>query len=245
MSDIEKKFHEFALKSILFKGRNDWYFCYLKSEKIAHVLVVLAEQSVLKDRGEAYKLALSAAELPQTIVHFAAGEVDPAVVVADIFSLLSKVRLAGTSGLIAKENIYILLNEYETVVERFSASIHPSPFTSSGDFAVPNIDAGQGPLSLGTEARGFDSKTLPDVELKDNLKRQSKGQKDTDISAISARTQKVLDVVISKKSSSIKDISAAVRGCSEKTIQRELAVLIERGLVKKVGERRWSVYMPI
>jgi hypothetical protein len=32
MPDKRSKFHDFALKSILFKGREDWYFCYLKTE---------------------------------------------------------------------------------------------------------------------------------------------------------------------------------------------------------------------
>jgi len=45
MPDNSNKFHEFALKSILFKGRHDWYFCYLKAEKIAHVLAVLQSRS--------------------------------------------------------------------------------------------------------------------------------------------------------------------------------------------------------
>jgi hypothetical protein len=37
---MDNEFHEIALKSILFKGRTDIYFCYLKSEKIAHVLAL-------------------------------------------------------------------------------------------------------------------------------------------------------------------------------------------------------------
>jgi hypothetical protein len=44
MSDIKKTFHEIAVESILFKGQYDWYFCFLKSEKIAHVLALLSEK---------------------------------------------------------------------------------------------------------------------------------------------------------------------------------------------------------
>ncbi len=40
----------------------------------------------------------------------------------------------------------------------------------------------------------------------------------------------------------IKDIAAVITDCSEKTIQRELMSLIENGLVKREGERRWSRY---
>ena len=40
----------------------------------------------------------------------------------------------------------------------------------------------------------------------------------------------------------IKDISLNVRGCSEKTIQRELLALVAGGVLNKRGERRWSRY---
>ena len=38
MSEKEKNFHNFALQSSLFKGHSDWYYCFLKAERIAHVV---------------------------------------------------------------------------------------------------------------------------------------------------------------------------------------------------------------
>lgn len=240
MSDIDKKFHEFALKSILFKGRTDWYFCYLKAEKIAHALSILAERSEIKDREVAYKLATAAAELPHTFAHFAAGEVDASVVVADVFSLLSRVRLATTSGFISKENSPILLNEYEHLAERFSLSVHPSPFTSIQDFSVPEIESGQD---------SSDHPRLLHPAQRPTQQHAHKGQVKGQIKAIdkghSLRMEKILQFVRSHPNSSIKEIASVVKGCSEKTIQRELAILIERGLIRKVGERRWSVYIAV
>lgn len=40
----------------------------------------------------------------------------------------------------------------------------------------------------------------------------------------------------------IKDFSKVIKDCSEKTIQRELLVLVSKGVLKKEGERRWSKY---
>ncbi len=40
----------------------------------------------------------------------------------------------------------------------------------------------------------------------------------------------------------IKDFTSAIKGCSEKTIQRELMSLIFKGQIKKAGEKRWSRY---
>ena len=66
MPDKRSKFHEFALKSILFKGRTDWYFCYLKTERIAHVLTVIEQHNpndALKD------MLAEAQSLPGDIAH--------------------------------------------------------------------------------------------------------------------------------------------------------------------------------
>lgn len=41
---------------------------------------------------------------------------------------------------------------------------------------------------------------------------------------------------------SIKDITDKIKDCSEKTIQRELIGMVEGGVLKKTGERRWSTY---
>lgn len=57
------------------------------------------------------------------------------------------------------------------------------------------------------------------------------------------RAELILSYLKSKKSASIKDIAGVIRNCSEKTIQRELTFLIERGLVRRMGERRWSQYL--
>lgn len=40
----------------------------------------------------------------------------------------------------------------------------------------------------------------------------------------------------------IKDISIRIKGCSEKTLQRDLISLMQKGVLKKTGERRWSRY---
>lgn len=40
----------------------------------------------------------------------------------------------------------------------------------------------------------------------------------------------------------VKDVAKALSGVSEKTAQRELAALVDEGVLKRTGERRWSVY---
>ncbi len=246
MSDNKSNFHETAIKSSLFKGRGDWYFCFLKSERIAHVLTVLAESVPESGRGELLQLSRTAGILPKTVAHFAAGSVAAPAVLAALFALLSALRLAQTSGAIGKENAQILLQECEALIEKFSASVRLSPFASADDFAVPHVE--QPPLRLsivGQEA----AQAIKDNKGHSNIK-TAEGQKApaTFSKGHSDRAGRILDFVLKNKGVSIKDIrqltDPALKNCSEKTIQRELSVLVNKGLIQKAGERRWSVYLP-
>jgi hypothetical protein len=224
-----KKFHEFALQSILFKGRPDWYFCYLKTERIAHVLVVLA-QGHGSSSEELTDLARRSAGISGEIAHLAAGEVDAPVVLADLFALLGAVRMLAVRGILSSETAAILSREMEAVAERLVRGSHPSPFVSTEDFSVSTLPDSSTLISRGPVG-------LPLSPIKDNSsKRQDKGQ--------SERMSLILELVREKKSLSIKEIAAVVKDCSEKTIQRELNALIDLGLIRREGERRWSVYLP-
>lgn len=238
MPDKKSKFHEFALKSILFKGREDWYFCYLKVEKIAHVLAVLERRAEGEHGRRVRDIAARAAALPGDIAHLAAGEVDATIVLADVFALLSAVRLASTEEILHRETAAILEAEYEAVSERLVRGSHPSPFVGVDDFAIPPlaIEAPPDPLEDTRVSHSvFDGPIIKDTH-KGQIQRTHKGHSD--------RAESILAVIRKQGSVSIKDIAAVIKGCSEKTIQRELALLIQQGFVKRVGERRWSHYVP-
>ncbi|MEI6478857.1 MAG: hypothetical protein WCO18_01045, partial [bacterium] len=57
------------------------------------------------------------------------------------------------------------------------------------------------------------------------------------------RRHKILSIIKQKKEVTIKDISSSIKDCSEKTIQRELNLLLAEKVIKKTGERRWSKYL--
>lgn len=230
-------FHEIALQSVLFKGRHDWYYCYLKAEKIAHVLHVLA-----KGGGEHIReIAGICSEIPKSIAYAAAGEYTQEMLLADIFASISEIRLGATEDAVDKETAKILIEEYELLVRRLVATTHPSPFISRNDFEVPLLP--QKPIStkdvfLGSpeSAAGERIKDNKGHDFLKDTKKDIPGGDNKD------RPHKILDIVRKNNGVSIKDISALVRDCSEKTIQRELVSLIEQGLIRKVGERRWSLY---
>ena len=238
MSDINKKFHEFALQSVLFKGRSDWYFCYLKAEKIAHVLMLLANATAADTAVSLRELSRTAAKLPESVVRFAAGEFPQGSVLADIFSLLSAVRFASVEQTISPGNTLLLIEEYERIAEKLGASGHPSPFVSSDDFSLPPLPEQKSIKSSTTGSAGFSAPAL-ELPLKDKSKGQSQRHPESDRQE---RLSLILEVIRKQKNASIKDISAIVKNYSEKTIQREIMALISQGLVRREGERRWSVY---
>ncbi len=152
-------------------------------------------------------------------------------------------RLSATKGYIRKENTLLLAAEYEAIARKVAAQNRPSPFVSSQDFAV-EMGEQDGIASLGAGDHGGQLGSGGALPIKDKSKghikdtsQRSKGQED--------RISLILDFVKKSKGVSIKDIAGVVRGCSEKTIQRELAVLVQRGLIERRGERRWSIYLPI
>jgi DNA-binding transcriptional ArsR family regulator len=56
------------------------------------------------------------------------------------------------------------------------------------------------------------------------------------------RRKHIVSVIKKRGRVGIKDITSAITDTSEKTIQRELAAMVQDGIVKKEGEKRWSIY---
>jgi len=74
-------------------------------------------------------------------------------------------------------------------------------------------------------------------------KRQSVTKSSKQSSKKKDRQNKIIEIIKDKKKVGVSDISGHITGVSDKTIQRELLELVDKGVLKKEGERRWSVYM--
>jgi hypothetical protein len=58
-----------------------------------------------------------------------------------------------------------------------------------------------------------------------------------------SRREQILSLFVRGVDVSIKDIAARIKGCSEKTIQRELNTLVYDNIIERIGEKRWSRYV--
>jgi DNA-binding transcriptional ArsR family regulator len=56
------------------------------------------------------------------------------------------------------------------------------------------------------------------------------------------RRDAILSLLRKQSKVNVKDVLGVVAGVSEKTIQRELLALVDEGILKKEGERRWTLY---
>jgi hypothetical protein len=76
------------------------------------------------------------------------------------------------------------------------------------------------------------------------VKKEPKKEKEAGAVSLkkNSRQTVILDIVKKKKEIMIKDVSPLISGCSEKTIQRELLAMVNAGILKKEGEKRWSRY---
>ncbi len=59
---------------------------------------------------------------------------------------------------------------------------------------------------------------------------------------IGSRRKRILEIVKARGAVTINEFIDSIKGCSSKTIQRELTSLVLSGTLKKTGERRWSKY---
>ena len=83
-------------------------------------------------------------------------------------------------------------------------------------------------------------------EYKQSPSRTSESKDLKEYGAVAVKKNSRQSIIISllkrKKDIMIKDVSPLIDGCSEKTIQRELLAMVNLGILKKEGEKRWSKY---
>jgi hypothetical protein len=80
--------------------------------------------------------------------------------------------------------------------------------------------------------------------IKQMSQKESKPLKEFGAVAVkkNSRQSIIISLLRRKKEIMIKDVSPLIHGCSEKTIQRELLSMVDKGILRKQGEKRWSRY---
>lgn len=231
-----------------FAQDRSFVFVYKKTEKLATALYMVTN---LFNDTEPMKWTLRAkvSELLSFIIGFKdvlesreyefSNEVKTKVL--EIVSLL---EVASQSGLVSPMNFSILKTEFMNLI---GGLIPLKKQTEERDrFALPKtfFDVPQGSTYTPTHvpnAGGVDTQHKGQHTIKDTTVPSETANEITSFKKTN-RQSIIINLLKKKKDLTIKDIAQVIRDCSEKTIQRELISLIDAGVLKKTGERRWSRY---
>jgi len=203
-------------------------FIYKKAERLAKAIHLIApafaESVSLKNRIDAIAIGLvDAAILPSGTARTSLSR--------ELLALSSVLGIARIGGLLSSMNAELIIREARVLLQEVAAYEEPRLFLDDAP-------------TLSRIAKLQNSNQKEPKQVIKSTATSSKGHiKDIkDTKSIKDRSNAVLSVIKNKGKASIKDISTLIRGVSEKTIQRELMVLINAGMVLKHGERRWSTY---
>jgi hypothetical protein len=228
-------------KSLGFFSAEDYLlYIFKKTEKITAALYLVS--GLLKDE-EPLKWELRDRGMDLISSSFTASSSVPGdknVVIQSLFTAaletISLLNVAKISNLISEMNHVILVREIDNIVsilrDKLAQNAENAGYIlSDAFFKTPSL------FTTGFKA---DSKSGPTKQPEKGLER-NKTPADTSIKK-NERQENIINILKSQSNLTIKDFSKVIKDCSEKTIQRELLELVQKGVIKKEGERRWSRY---
>jgi DNA-binding Lrp family transcriptional regulator len=231
-------------------------FLYTLAQGNIHRVYVLKKierivAAVLLIAGTSAKLSPLSNDLDQKAVGLVALGVETVssgkydVFEKNIIALAALLEIGVTSGRLPARSILFVANECYKLVSfvherqgEFFAVDDISLLRERSHAWNDSLLFGSG-LERKTSPQSF---TLKDKSGKPATRGGSSNGANTPVSN-SSRRENILALIHEKGRVSIKDISSSIKNCSEKTIQRELFALIQEGVLKKEGERRWSTYL--
>lgn len=153
-----------------------------------------------------------------------------------LIQLESTLRVAQAAGLISEEVLVTIIEQIDAVQRYVN-----NHFTKDDSFS---LDIKESPtLPAQTSAKSNDSSSVAKRRKRVQI---PAGDISSDAylvySQMTDRAERIKTVLEAKPEASVKDIAEVITDVSEKTIQRELNSLIEKGQVIREGERRWSKY---
>lgn len=218
-----------ALKSTDSLIQNDYYFKYIfrKTEKIICAVFYILSLLDKKNRDEQIITDIQSQAL-QTLSFVGTSLASSSErseeirqhLMRDFILMESKLRVLHAAGHLSQDHLNVFIAEIDTVtrsVRGMGAQQQPS---------VSTIDTRRMVRDRQKELRSTSPQTTRTTE--------GGGQ--------SRRQLRILELLRAEPNASIKDISDQIQDCSQKTIQRELNDMIEKGHVIRSGEKRWSRY---
>ncbi len=151
-----------------------------------------------------------------------------------LVALEGTLRIANAARVLNDEVLALLLSEVD-LVQRYLRNhfVGAIPLTMRESEELGLVNRPKSKSSYGAASRPSRS-TIPRGDISSDAHMV--------YSQLVDRAARIKTVLEAKPAATIKDIAEVITDVSEKTIQRELNSLIEKGQVIRDGERRWSKY---
>ena len=150
--------------------------------------------------------------------------------------ILALFGMAKNIGLVSDSNYEILSREFSKLIEWFE---NPLKSMFIGEPSIPKET-----LPEPVRPESIKDKYLEHSARHNETDSQTRPFKDYGRVSVkkNSRQSIIITILKRKKEIMIKDVSPLIEGVSEKTIQRELLAMVASGILKKIGEKRWSRY---
>lgn len=243
MDNNNEKNQEIILLNNVFYNKPFRLFIFKKLAKISNALYLITD---LINDAEPLKWSLRKGAVDS--LSFINSVKDISFSVRDVISNLTSIKylldLGRTGKIVSEMNHTILEKEIGEIIISLSKEMSTGNIFGEDFFTVVGSENGQKiEEPKGDSYKGQNNNVLYKKEMS-FIKKDVQGHKSKEIKdrQKGKRRDEILSIIKSKPNLTIKDISSVIRGCSEKTIQRELISMLSDKLIKKTGERRWSRY---
>lgn len=162
---------------------------------------------------------------------------------ATIYHLLDLLEFASHNTFISQINFDVLSREYRSFLQEAAASREATPpaeIDLTASLFIPRSPEHQSRDEVGLALRSSQSEVgLAPPQKKENVATQKEEELSTE-----ERRKRIFSYIIQKeKGITMQELLEIFKGSvNQRTIQRDLMALIERGRVKTSGARRWRMY---
>src|SRR3989338_900392 len=271
MSDIKDTQKTNALSSFLdvqliktspFLNNTSGERAYVRAERIVAAIFLLTNHFNYTDqireslRGKGMGLLSSILGLRSGLRSSGADLVQS--VQATVRELISLMRMSAVAGYISTQNASEVIQALddlgsllvasqrsdlsESVVLRREDLIPKIPEINQPLQQKERVNAIEGQEKIISPIQTAETKTEILLQNKEKDLQKTENKISYRTQSTKARSQEVMEILKLNGRLGIKDIYSNMPECSEKMIQRELALLVSKGQVKKFGAKRWSLY---
>lgn len=243
---MEEKDNKLQIKRL---ANDEAYFTnvFKKSEKLVSVIFYILShinkrQETLSHIERIETKALRTHELSLETISLQAQQATEGLIDLQyqLLALESTLRVAEAAGVMPSDILHMLLDQLDSIQRYIN-----NHYTKDTGYSLELSDETPR-LSGGVKRTPTPAKRSAPATARRQRVQVPAGDISTDAylvySQLTDRAERIKTVLEAKPQATIKDIAEVITDVSEKTIQRELNSLIEKGQVQREGERRWSRY---